>query len=124
MYLCLFACIYPSLSSVSVYLCVRVLISESSGLGHSLPLVSTVCTYSYDVDKVIFSQCVEDCVDGVFGNGQSEPLHTATDIDHDHYIFGRSGCLDIPGKRQQVYFYFYYNVNRATLMTPPDVIYQ
>lgn len=78
-----------------------ILTSRSSGLRRSGPLVSLVCTHSDDVDKVIFSQCVQDRVDGVFGYGQPEALHTATDIHHDHHIFGRSGRLDIPGKRQR-----------------------
>lgn len=89
--------------SLSVYLCVRVLILKSrSGFRYSLPLAGQMCTYSYDVNKVIFSQCIQDCVDGVFGYGQPESLHTATDIHHDHHIFRRSGCLDIPKRRQQI----------------------
>jgi len=59
-----------------------------------------VCTYSYDVNKVIFPQCVEDCIDGVFGYGQSESLHAATGVHHNYHVFRRSGGLDIPGKRQ------------------------
>lgn len=45
------------------------------------------CTHCYDVNKIIFSQCIQDCFDGVFGYGHPESLHTATDINHDHYIF-------------------------------------
>lgn len=98
--------VYPSLlepvcGSLWVYLCVTVLISKSrSGLGHSLPLVARLCTYSDDVNKVVFSQCVQDGVDGVLGYGQPEPLHAAADIHHDHHIFRRRGRLDIPEKRR------------------------
>lgn len=84
-----------------MYLCVTVLISKScSGLGHSLTLVVWLCTYSDDVNKVVFSQCVQDGVDGVLGNGQPEPLHAAADIHHDHHVFRRRGRLDIPENRR------------------------
>lgn len=73
------------------------LISKSrSGLGRSLPLVAWLCTYSDDVNKVVFSQCVQDGVDGVLGYGQPEPLHAAADIHHDHHVFRRRGRLNIP----------------------------
>lgn len=100
----LFACIpvsllYPRISWSVSDLCVRVLIFKIGGGG--------LCTYSYDVNKVIFSQCVEDCVDGVLGYGQPESLHTAADIHHDHHIFRRGGRLNVPegntaGWRQEV----------------------
>lgn len=58
------------------------------------------CAHRDDVNEVIFPQCVQDCVDGVFGDGQSEPLHAATHVHHDDHVFGRSGGLDVPRKRQ------------------------
>lgn len=63
-------------------------------------LCIVVYTHSYDVNKVIFSQCVQDGINGVFGYCQPESLHTATDVHHNYYVFGRSGCLDIPGKAE------------------------
>jgi len=85
---------FTPMSTVPVYLCDRVFQSDANQ--DLMPLLCIVCTYSYDVNKVIFSQCVQDCIYGVFGYGESESLHTATDIHHNHHIFGRSGCLDIP----------------------------
>lgn len=57
-----------------------------------------VCEFSHsdDVDKVVLSQCVQDGVDGVFGNGHLQPLHAATDVHHDDDVFGRRGRLDVP----------------------------
>lgn len=55
-------------------------------------------THCYNVNKVIFSQSVQDGVDGVFGDGQPEPLHAAADIHHNHQVLRGSGCLDVPGK--------------------------
>lgn len=91
----------PACGSLLVYLCVTVLISKScSGLGRSLPLVAWLCTYSDDVNKVVFSQCVQDGVDGVLGYGQPEPFHAAADVHHDHHVFRRRGSLDIPENRR------------------------
>lgn len=55
-------------------------------------------TYCYNVNKVVFSKSVQDGFDGMFGDGEPEPLHAATDVHHDHQVFGGSGCLDVPGK--------------------------
>lgn len=55
-----------------------------------------VQTHRNDVDKVIFSQGVQDGVDGVFGYGQPQALHAATDVHHNHHVFGRRGSLDVP----------------------------
>lgn len=101
---CFFVCLYlfePVCGSLSVYLWVTVFISKSrSGLGRTLPLVAWLCTYSDDVNKVVFSQRVQNGVDGVLGYGQPEPLHAAADIHHDHHVFRRRGRLDIPENRR------------------------
>lgn len=68
------------------------------GAWHPQPWGLGYFTYCYYVNKVIFSESVQDGVDGVFGDGQPEPLHAATDIHHNHQVFRGSGCLDIPGK--------------------------
>lgn len=94
-----------------------------------LPLVSIVCTHSYDVNKVVFAQCVQDRVDGVFGYSQPEPLHAAADIHHDHHIFGRRGRLDVPRERQRVEAgsgndFMIMSTKYHSGMRIPDVIYQ
>lgn len=56
-------------------------------------------SYSDDVDKVVLSQCVQDGVDGVFGDGHLQPLHAAADVYHDNDVLRRRGCLDVPAHR-------------------------
>lgn len=90
--------------------------------------MSIVCTYSYDVNKVVFAQCVQDRVDGVFGDGQPEALHAAADIHHDHHIFGRRGRLYVPGERQRVEAgcgddFMIMSTKYHSGMRRPDVIY-
>lgn len=64
----------------------------------SLFACASVCahTYSYNVNKVVFSQRVQDRINGVLGYCQPESLHAATDIHDDYHIFRRCGCLDVP----------------------------
>lgn len=56
-------------------------------------IVKTDCN---NVDKVILAQSVKQCVDCVFGNGHSQPLHATTDVHHDHDVLRRCGSLDVP----------------------------
>lgn len=103
---CMCVCICTSMwtcALVPVHLCVWALISMSRSSRLRQMLIAfvvcmTVCayTYSYDVNKVIFSQGVQDCINGVLGYCQSQSLHAATDIHDDYYIFRRCGCLYIP----------------------------
>lgn len=53
-------------------------------------------SHSDDIDEVVLSQCVQDGVDGVFGDGHLQSLHAAADVHHDDDVFGRRGCLDVP----------------------------
>lgn len=57
-------------------------------------------SHSNDVDKVVLSQCIQNGVDGVFGNGHLQSLHTATNVHHDDDVFGRRGSLDVPVHRK------------------------
>lgn len=59
---------------------------------------SLKASYCNNIDKVIFPQCVQDSVDGVFGNGQFESLHAATNIHHYDDVFWWGGSLDVPEK--------------------------
>lgn len=53
-------------------------------------------SYSDDVDKVVLAQCVQNGVDGVFGDGHLQTLHAAADVHHDNDVFRGRGCLDVP----------------------------
>ncbi len=55
-----------------------------------------VCPYCNNIDKVVFSERVQDSVDSVFGNGHFKTLHAAADIDYNHDVLRRGGSLDIP----------------------------
>lgn len=55
-----------------------------------------VCPYCNNIDKVIFPERVQDSVDGVFGNGHFQTLHTAADINYNDNVLRRGGSLDIP----------------------------
>lgn len=57
-------------------------------------------TYCNDVDKVIFSQSVQNGDDGVLGNGHPQALHAATDIHNDDNVLGRGGRLDVPARKR------------------------
>lgn len=49
-------------------------------------MLSGGLTHSNDVDKVVLPQCVQDGVDGVFGNGHLQAFHTATDVHHNDNV--------------------------------------
>lgn len=118
---------------VPVHLCVWALISMSRSSRLRQMLIAfvfcmTVCayTYSYDVNKVIFSQGVQDCINGVLGYCQSESLHAATDIHDDYYIFRRCGCLYIPKRTQRERrsrYKMHYNLHLTPSMTRLGVMY-
>lgn len=57
-------------------------------------------TYRNDVDKVIFSQSIQNGDDGVLGNGHPQALHAATDIHNDDNVLGRCGSLDVPAQQR------------------------
>lgn len=58
-----------------------------------LPFVGS---YRNDIDKVIFSKCVQDGVDGVLGNGQFQAFHTSTDIYNNDDVLRWGGSLNVP----------------------------
>lgn len=52
--------------------------------------------YRNDIDKVILPQRVQDGGDGVLGDRHPQPLHAATRVHHNHYVFGGSSSLYVP----------------------------
>ena len=56
--------------------------------------------YSNDIDKIVFTKCVQDGVDGVFGNGQFQAFHTSTDINNNDDVLWWGGSLNVPTKCQ------------------------
>lgn len=73
-------------------------------------------SHSNDVDEVILSQCVQDGVDGVFGDGHLQPLHAAADVHHDDDVFGRRGCLNVPERSMTEETLIIYSYNKTTFI--------